>query len=61
LLTKFGTELEEMNNTKVVDNFDILPESIDIPSFDQQFRNYERYKLGVLLKIPTFWTDQLSG
>jgi hypothetical protein len=32
MLTDFGTESGEMNNTKVVEIFDIFPESIDTPS-----------------------------
>jgi hypothetical protein len=51
LLTEFGAESGETNNTKVVENFDILPESIDTPSHDQQFRSYDLYKLGVLLEL----------
>jgi hypothetical protein len=31
LLTEFGAESKEMNNTKVVENFDIFAESIDTP------------------------------
>jgi hypothetical protein len=47
-----------MNNTKVVDNFDIFSESIDISSCDQRFRGYDHCLLGeVLLKIH-LWTNQ---
>jgi hypothetical protein len=31
MLTEFGAESGEKNNTKVVDNVDIFPESIDTP------------------------------
>jgi hypothetical protein len=48
LLTEFGAESGEMNNTKVVDNFDIFIESIDTPSYDQQIISYDLCKLGVL-------------
>jgi hypothetical protein len=34
LLTEFGAEPGEMNNTKVVDNFDVFSESIDTLSYD---------------------------
>jgi hypothetical protein len=50
-----------MHNVKVIENFMPFPEIIDIPSYDQRFRSYEGCNLGVLLKIPTFWTGQLSG
>jgi hypothetical protein len=50
-----------MHNMEVIENFDIFLEIIDTPSYDQRFRSYERCKLGVLLKIPNFWTGQLSG
>jgi hypothetical protein len=49
-----------VNNTKLVDNFDIFPESIDTTSSDQWFRSYDLCKLGeVLLKIH-FWTNQAT-
>jgi hypothetical protein len=44
-------ESGETNSTKVVDNFDILLESIDTPSYDQRFRSYDLCKLGVLLEL----------
>jgi hypothetical protein len=45
MLTKFGAESGETNNKKVVDNFYILPESIDTPSYNQRFRSYDLCKL----------------
>jgi hypothetical protein len=41
MLTEFGAELREMNNTKVVDNFCIFPESIYTPSYDERFGTYD--------------------
>jgi hypothetical protein len=46
---------------KVIDNFDIFPESTNTPSYDPRFRSYDHCNLGVLLEIPSFWTEQLSG
>jgi hypothetical protein len=43
-----------MNNIKVVDNFDIFPESIDTPSYDQGFQNYDLWKLSVATEISDF-------
>jgi hypothetical protein len=60
LLTEFGAGSEEMSNIKMVDNFDIFPESIDTPSYDQQIRSYDLYKLGVLPEFPVFRTDQAT-
>jgi hypothetical protein len=57
-LTKFGAESGDTNNTKVVYNFDIFPESIDTSSFDQWFRSYDLCKLEVLLEFPVLRTDQ---
>jgi hypothetical protein len=56
LLTEFGAESGEINNTKVVDNSDTFLESIDIPSYDQQFRSYALCKLGCCGKFPIFRT-----
>jgi hypothetical protein len=47
LLTEFGVESGEMNNTKVIDNVDIFLESIDTSSYDQRFRIYDLFKLGL--------------
>jgi hypothetical protein len=49
---------------KVIENFETSPESINTPSYDQWFRSYDHYKLGVLLEINSgqiklsgqFWT-----
>jgi hypothetical protein len=60
LLTEFSTESGEMNNIKVVDNFDIFPESIDLPSYDQRIRSYDLCKLGALLEFPVSKTDQAT-
>jgi hypothetical protein len=57
-LTEFGTESGDTNNTTVVDNFYIFPESIDRSSSDQWFRSYDLCKLGMLLEFPVFRTDQ---
>jgi hypothetical protein len=46
LLTEFGVESGEMNNTKLVDNFDIFPDSTDTPSYDQWIRSYDLCNLG---------------
>jgi hypothetical protein len=35
----------------VIENFETVLESINMPSSDQQFRSYDYCKLGVLLKI----------
>jgi hypothetical protein len=51
MLTDFGAESGEINNTKVVDNFYIFSESIDTPSYDQRFRSNDLCKLGVLLEL----------
>jgi hypothetical protein len=51
-LPEDGAESGEMHNTKVVDNFYIFPKSIDTPSYDQWFRSYDLYNLGVLLEFP---------
>jgi hypothetical protein len=59
LLTEIGVESGEMHNIKVIENFDTFPESINTPSHDQQFRNYDHCKLGVLLQIH-FWIDQAT-
>jgi hypothetical protein len=58
LLTEFGAESGDMNYTKVVDSFDIFPESIDTSSSDQQFKSYDLCKFGVLLEFSVFRTDQ---
>jgi hypothetical protein len=47
LLTELGAESGEMNNTKVIDNVDIFLESIDTSSYDQRFRIYDLFKLGL--------------
>jgi hypothetical protein len=57
LVTEFGAESGEANNTKVLDNFDIFPESIDTPSYDQWFRSYDFCKLGGAAEI-YFWIEQ---
>jgi hypothetical protein len=36
---------------KVIENFEIFPESTNTPSYDQRFRSYGHCKLGVLLKL----------
>jgi hypothetical protein len=59
LLTEFGAEPIEMHITKVIENLKTFPESINIPSYDQQFRSYDHCKLGVLLKI-YFWIVQAT-
>jgi hypothetical protein len=51
-LPEDGAESGEMHNTKVVDNSYIFPKSIDTPSYDQWFRSYDLYNLGVLLEFP---------
>jgi hypothetical protein len=51
LLTKICAESGEMQNLKVIDNFGTFPESINTPSYEQQFRSYDHCKLGVLMKI----------
>jgi hypothetical protein len=38
-LTSFGTYSGKVNYTKVVDNFDIFPESINTPLSDKWFRS----------------------
>jgi hypothetical protein len=35
-----------MHNMKVIDNFETFPESIDAPSYDQQFRSYDHCNFG---------------
>jgi hypothetical protein len=39
MLTEFSVESGEMNNTKVVDNFDSFPERVNTPSYDQRMSN----------------------
>jgi hypothetical protein len=39
MLTEIGAESWEINNIKVIANFDTFPESINTPSYDQQFRS----------------------
>jgi hypothetical protein len=51
LLTEFGAESGEMNNTKVVDDFYIFLESIDTPLYDQQFSSYAILKSAGLLEF----------
>jgi hypothetical protein len=51
LLTENGAESGKIHNMKVIENFETFPESINTSSYDQWFRNYEHYKLGVLLEI----------
>jgi hypothetical protein len=58
LLTEFGAESGEMNDTKVVDNFDIFLEIINKPSYYQRFRKYDQCKLGGSAGTQ-FWTDQV--
>jgi hypothetical protein len=60
LLTEFGAESGEMNSTKVVDNFEIFPESTDTSSYDQWIRSYDLCNLGVLSEFPVFRTDQAN-
>jgi hypothetical protein len=60
MLTKFGVESGEINNTTVVDNFDIFPESTSMPSYNQWFRSYDLCKYGVLLKF-SFEQNEMPG
>jgi hypothetical protein len=60
MLTEFGVESREMNNTKVVENFDIFLQSIYTPSYNQWIRSYVLCKLGVLSDFPVFRTDQAT-
>jgi hypothetical protein len=46
-----GAESEKIHNMRVIENFETVLESINMPSSDQQFRSYDYCKLGVLLKI----------
>jgi hypothetical protein len=39
-----------------MENFNIILESINMPSYDQGLRSYDLCKLGVLLKFQ-FWTE----
>jgi hypothetical protein len=50
-LTEFGVKSGEMNNTKVVENFEAFPESSNTPSYDQRCRSYDLCMLRVLLKF----------
>jgi hypothetical protein len=61
LLADYGATSEKMHDIKAIVIFETFLERINTLSYDQRFRSFERCKLGVLLKIPTFWTDQLSG
>jgi hypothetical protein len=36
---------------KVIENFETFLKSMNMPSYDQQFRSYDHCKLGVLLEI----------
>jgi hypothetical protein len=49
-----------MNNTKIVDNFDIFQESMETPSYDQRIRSYDLRKLRVLPEFLVFMTDQAT-
>jgi hypothetical protein len=40
LLTVVGMESGKVNNTKVIDNFETFPESINTPSSNVRFRSY---------------------
>jgi hypothetical protein len=40
LQTEFSVESGEMNNVKVIENFDTFPESANMPSYDQRFGSY---------------------
>jgi hypothetical protein len=51
LLTENGAESGKIHNMKVIENFETFPESTNTSSYDQWFRSYEHYKLGVLLEI----------
>jgi hypothetical protein len=51
MLTEFGAESREMNNTEVVNNFDSFPKSRNTTSYYQWFKSYDLCKLGVLLKF----------
>jgi hypothetical protein len=41
----------------VIENFETFPESINMPSYNQQFRSYDHCKLGDIAGN-YFWTDQ---
>jgi hypothetical protein len=65
LLTEFGVESGDMNNTKVVDNFDIFPESLDTSSYDQRFSSYDPWKSRGAAGNSSFldrltWTDSFG-
>jgi hypothetical protein len=61
LLTEYGAASGEMHNIKVMENFKTFPEIINTPLYNQWLRSYDYCRLGVLLEMPAFWTDQLSG
>jgi hypothetical protein len=46
LLTEFGAESGKMHNLKVIQNFETFLESMNMPSYDQQFRSYDHCNLG---------------
>jgi hypothetical protein len=46
LLAEFGVESEEMNNTQVVENFDIFPASIYTQLYDKRSTSNDRWKSG---------------
>jgi hypothetical protein len=57
MLTLTGTDLGKLPYTKVVDNFDILSASINMPSSDKWSRSNDLWKWRVLLEFPVFRTD----
>jgi hypothetical protein len=48
-----------MHNIKVIDNFESFPESINTPSYNQQFMSYDHCKLEVAVRNQ-FWIDQTN-
>jgi hypothetical protein len=44
-LIEYGTESGEMSNVKLIDNFETVPESTNMPSCDQRFKSYGHCKL----------------
>jgi hypothetical protein len=57
---KTGAESGKILDTNVIDNFETFSKSLNTPSYDQQFRSYDQYKLGVLDLDRLSYLDQFG-
>jgi hypothetical protein len=51
LMSEIDAESGKLLNTKVIENFETFPESINTPSYDQHFRSYDILKQPEPLKF----------